>query len=99
MLCCSEGNHYHRRTPLVPRKPSREATLRIAEETGARPIDRSVIALLGDPLLARELALAHHEFSINQIATRKACWRMQFHKLVRLSWLGPNNIEAIANGR
>lgn len=58
-----------------------------------------LVALLGDALMARELVFASPELSIKQIAKRKGRCRKQLIKLVRLSWLSPNLIEAIADGK
>lgn len=43
--------------------------------------------------------IASPELSINQIAKREGRCRKQLTKLVRLSWLSPNIIEVIDDGR
>lgn len=58
-----------------------------------------MIALLGDAQQARELILTSPELSINQIAKRDGRCRKQLTKLIRLSWLSPNIVEAIVDGR
>ena len=58
-----------------------------------------MIALLGNALQARELVIASPELSINQIAKREGRCRKQLTKLLRLSWLSPNIVEAIVDGR
>jgi hypothetical protein len=85
--------------PLPPRKPFREAKLRIDQDSGEGAIDTGLIGLLGEALDARELVLASPDLSINQIAKREGRCRKQLTRLVRLSWLSPNIVDAIVGGR
>lgn len=98
-LGCSISKDWEWSIPLPSRKPFREAKLRIDQGANVDSIDTRMIALLGDALQARELAIASPELSINQIAKREGRCRKQLTKLVRLSWLCPNIIEAIVDGR
>jgi len=98
-LGCSHGPHWSWSIPLPARKPFREAKLRIDQDANAKSVDASMIALLGDALQARDLIIASPELSINQIAKREGRCRKQLTKLVRLSWLSPNIVEAIVDGR
>lgn len=93
------GQHWNWSIPLPARKPFREAKLRIDQGDTSKPINAAMIALLGDALQARELVLASPELSINQIAKRDGRCRKQLTRQVRLSWLSPNIIEAVVNGR
>jgi hypothetical protein len=95
----TNGQHWNWNIPLPSRKPFREAKLRIDQDANAKSADAGMIALLGDALQARELVLASPKLSINQIAKRDGRCRKQLTKLVRLSWLSPNIIEAIVDGR
>ena len=97
-LGSSKGQQWNWKIDLPARRPFREAKLRIDEDTKPRPIDAKLIALLGDALRARELAIANTELSINQIAKQEGRCRKQLTKLVRLSWLSPKILEAIADG-
>ncbi|MGB3806664.1 MAG: recombinase family protein [Erythrobacter sp.] len=85
--------------PLPTRKPFRETKLRIDQDANSKPIDTGMITLLGDALQARDLVLASPELSINQIAKREGRCRKQLTKLIRLSWLSPTIVEAVAEGR
>ena len=98
-LGCSNGQNWKWSIPLPSRKPFREAILRIDRDANPKPIDTGLTALLGDALQARDLVIASPELSINQIAKREGRCRKQLTKLVRLSWLSPNIIEAIVDGR
>ncbi|MEM7701709.1 MAG: hypothetical protein AAF251_07195 [Pseudomonadota bacterium] len=85
--------------PLSERKPYRETKLRIDAGRDRPEIDMKVVALIGDAMAARDLALASPELSLNQIANREGRRRKQLVKLVRLSWLSTRIIEVITNGR
>ncbi|MEE4201650.1 recombinase family protein [Erythrobacter sp.] len=98
-LGCSNGEQWNWSIPLPARKPFREAKLRIDRDADAPPVDTGLIALLGDAFQARELVIAGPNLSINQIAKREGRCRKQLMKLVRLSWLSPIIVEAIAEGR
>ena len=93
-----EGHRWEWNITLPSRKPFREAKLRIDQDAHAKPVDSGMIALLGDALQARQLVLSNPELSINQIAKREGRCRKQLTKLVRMSWLSPNIVEAIADG-
>lgn len=93
------SDHWLWSIPLPPRKPFREAKLRIDREAYQEAVDSGLIALLGAALEARALVLASPELSINRIAQRERRCRKQLTKLVRLSWLSPTIIEAITDGR
>lgn len=98
-LGCSNRQHWEWSIPLPPRKPFREAMLRIDHDANAKSVDTGMIALLGEAIEARKLVLASPELSINQIAKREGRCRKQLTRLVRLSWLSPTIIEAITDGR
>lgn len=98
-LGCSNRQRWEWCIPLAPRKPFREAKLRIDQDANAKAVDTGMIALLGEALEARKLVLASPELSINQIARREGRCRKQLTRLVRLSWLSPSIIEAITDGR
>ncbi len=91
--------HWSWSIPLPVRKPFREAKLRIDQGADPAPVNTDLITLLGKALKARELVLASPELSLNQIAKREGRCRKQLTKLVRLSWLSPNVVEALSDGR
>ena len=98
-LGCSKGPPWGWSIPLPACKPFREAKLRINQDSSFKSVDASIIALLSDARKARDLIIASPELSINQIAKREGRCRKQLTKLVRLSWLSPNIVEAIVDGR
>jgi len=87
------------RMPLPERKPFREAKIRIDAAPCGKEIDTKIVALIGEAIAARELAMTSLDLSLNQIAKREGRCRKQLTKLVRLSWLSPKIIEAIVEGR
>lgn len=92
------GDDWHWRISLPERKPFREAKLRIDPEGQGKQPDRRLLQLLADAFEARQLVLSNPELSINQLAAREARCRKQLGKLVRLSWLSPRIVEAVAGG-
>ena len=98
-LSSSNSQHWDWAIPLPPRKPFREAKPRIGQDAKEKPVDQSLISLLVEALQARELVLSHPELSIIQIGKRVGRCRKQLTRLLRLSWLSPNIIEAITDGR
>ena len=84
--------------PLPPRKPFREAKLRIDAEQEGRQPDPMLLQLLADAFEARRLVLSNPTLSINQLAKREKRCRKQLGKLLRLSWLSPRIVEVIVDG-
>jgi site-specific DNA recombinase len=84
--------------PLPPRKPFREARLRIDAEEEAGIADQQLVALLWDAYQAQSLILAAPGLSINQVAKANGRCRKQLTKLFALSWLSPRIVEAITSG-
>lgn len=84
--------------PLPPRKPFREAKLRIDAVQSPRLPEPQLIALLAEAMEVRELVLASPEMSINQLANKLARCRKQMTKLLRASWLSPRIVETIVSG-
>ena len=93
------GEYWNWSIPLPPRKPFREAKLRIDARQEPAPADPKLITLLVEAQQARDLVLASPDLSLNQIAKREGRCRKQLTRLVRLSWLSPKIIEAITGGR
>jgi ParB-like chromosome segregation protein Spo0J len=57
-----------------------------------------LLELVVDAMDAQRLVLASPELSLNQIAKREARCRTQLARLLRLSWMSPRIIDAIAEG-
>jgi hypothetical protein len=91
-------DRWHIQFPLPARKPFREAKLRIDATDEAVQPDRPLLILLSDAFEAQRLVLAFPELSLNALAKREGRCRTQLAKLLRISWLSPRIIEAIADG-
>ncbi|WP_324740271.1 recombinase family protein [Tsuneonella sp. CC-YZS046] len=85
--------------PLPPRKPFREAKLRIDADTNELSPDADLLKLLADAMAAQQLVFASPELSLNQLGKREGrrC-RTQLARLLRIAWLSPRIVEAIADG-
>ncbi|MEY4720803.1 MAG: DNA-invertase hin, partial [Pseudomonadota bacterium] len=84
--------------PLPARKPFREARLRIDADAGTGSVSNDLLALVAEAMAAQRLVLASPELSLAQLAKREGRCRTQIARLLRLSWLSPRIIDAIANG-
>lgn len=83
---------------LPARRPFREARLRIDRETDRQPASDDLLGLIADAIAAQRLVLASPELSLAQLAKREGRCRTQLTRLLRLSWMSPRIIEAIAAG-
>ena len=84
--------------PLPNRKPFREAKLRI-DEAGQGPApDQQLMKLLADACAVQRLVIASPDLSLNMLAAKVGRCRKTLARLLRLSWLSPDLVEAIANG-
>jgi len=93
------GEYWNWSIPLPPRKPFREAKLRIDARQEPAPADPKLITLLVEAQQARDLVLASPDLSLNQIAKREGRCRTQLRNLVRISWLSPRIVEAIVSSK
>lgn len=84
--------------PLPERRPFREA--RITIEGGASEDGRSneLLNLVADAVAAQQLVLGSPSLGLAQLARREGRCRTQLTRLLRLSFLSPKIIEAIADG-
>lgn len=57
-----------------------------------------LLALVANAKAAQQLVLASPELSLAQLAKRDRRCRTQLARLLRLSWLSPRIVEAIADG-
>ena len=90
------ADHWRYRVPLPPRKPFKEAKLRIdARSAGSNTLDTGLVELLHEGYQARSLIEADPELSVNIIAKREARCRKQLMKLLKVSWLSPRIVEHI----
>lgn len=84
--------------PLPERRAFREAKLRIDAETNQTRASTDLITLVAEAMVVERLVLTSPEVSLAQLAKRDGRCRTQMARLLRLSWLSPRIIEAIAEG-
>jgi DNA invertase Pin-like site-specific DNA recombinase len=85
---------------LPSRKPFGEHKLKLGPENAddAQP-DPDLIKLLKDAKAIQELVLDNPELPLNQLTQEQGSCRKRMTKLLQLSWLSPNAVEAILDGR
>jgi hypothetical protein len=84
--------------PLPTRRPFREARIRIDSGATEARASNDLLALMADAMNVQRLVLASPELSLAQLAKREGRCRTQLTRLLRLSWLSPRIIDAIADG-
>jgi site-specific DNA recombinase len=84
--------------PLPTRRPFREARLRIDANDNTSSASNDLLALVADAMVAQRLVQASPELSLAQLAKREGRCRTQLTRLLRLSWMSPRIIDAIADG-
>ena len=92
------GSELNWSIPLPDRKPFREAKLRIDAKAQGQTINDDLLALLVDAKAAQELVLANPELSLNQLGKAENRCRTHLARLLRIAWLSPRIVEAIATG-
>jgi DNA invertase Pin-like site-specific DNA recombinase len=83
---------------LPVRRPFREARLRIDSEPDRRPASNELLGLIAEAIVAQRLVLESPELSLAQLAKREGRCRTQLARLLRISFLSPRIVEAIADG-
>lgn len=89
---------WHINIQLPTKRPFREARLRIDAEAAADRSTGDLLELVADAQETQRLVLASPELSLNQLAKREGRCRTQLARLLRLSWMSPKIIDAIAQG-
>ncbi|MCZ8321191.1 MAG: recombinase family protein [Novosphingobium sp.] len=84
--------------PLPSRRPFREARIRIDSSANEASASNDLLALVADAMVAQRLVLASPELSLAQLAKREGRCRTQLTRLLRLSWMSPRLVDAIADG-
>jgi site-specific DNA recombinase len=84
--------------PLPSRRPFREARIRIDSDVTDARASNDLLALVADAMVAQRLVLASPELSLAQLAKREGRCRTQLTRLLRLSWMSPRIVDAIADG-
>jgi site-specific DNA recombinase len=84
--------------PLPTRRPFREARIRIDSDAIEALASNDLLALVADAMVAQRLVLASPELSLAKLAKREGRCRTQLTRLLRLSWMSPRIVDAIADG-
>ncbi len=84
--------------PLAIRKPFREARLRIDSEVTGTAANADLLELLSEAAEAQRLVLASRELSLNLLGKLHGRCRTHLARLLRISWMSPRIVEAIADG-
>lgn len=84
--------------PLPMRRPFKEARIRIDAEAGDQRSPGDLLDLIAEAFVVQRLVLASPELSLQQLAKREGRCRTQLARLLRLSWMSPRIVEAIAEG-
>ena len=61
--------------------------------------DEALVALVAEAYALRKLAFAHPEDTIETLAERSGIWIVRFKRLLRLSYLAPDVVRTILEGR
>lgn len=85
--------------PPLPRKPFREAKVIMPlDNQHCASADPKLVELLRDAAKARALVESDPELPLHRIAGREGRCRKQMTQLLRLSWLSPRIVDAVAVG-
>jgi hypothetical protein len=93
-----DSSSWKLRIPRPTRKPFREAKLRIDGTPTNPAADPRLVKLIAEAFEVQGLVLASPHLNLNQLAKSIGRCRTQLARLLRLSWLSPRIIEAIAVG-
>ncbi|OYQ29576.1 hypothetical protein CHU93_07630 [Sandarakinorhabdus cyanobacteriorum] len=79
-------------------RPHCEAKLRIEAKRNDDRYDADLVALMAEAMQVQRLVLQSPELSLNQLGKREGRCRTHLTRLLRLSWISPKIVEAIASG-
>lgn len=79
-------------------RPFREAKLKIDTKPQSDRYDPNLVSLLAEAMEVQRLVLQTPELSLNQLGKREGRCRTHLARLLRLSWISPKIVEAIAAG-
>ncbi len=88
-------------THSIPRptgRPFREAKVKMDARLEDDRYDRDLVALFAEAVEVQRLVLQSPELSLNQLAKREGRCRTHLSRLLRISWLSPRIVEAVAAG-
>jgi site-specific DNA recombinase len=84
--------------PRPAKRPFREAKLRMDAKRADERFDDDLITLMSEAMQVQRLVLQSPELSLSQLGKREGRCRAYLGRLLRLSWLSPRIVEAIAEG-
>jgi hypothetical protein len=84
--------------PRPAKPPFREAKLRMDAKRADERFDDDLVTLLSEAMQVQRLVLQSPELSLSQLGKREGRCRAHLGRLLRLSWLSPRIVEAIAEG-
>lgn len=84
--------------PRPAKRPFREAKLRMDAKREDERLNDDLVTLLSEAMQVQRLVLQSPQLSLSQLGKREGRCRAHLGRLLRLSWLSPRIVEAIANG-
>lgn len=84
--------------PMPAKRPCREARIRIDADSNNSKLSNDLLELIAEAMEAQRLVLASPHLSLAQLAKREGRCRTQLARLLRLSWISPRIVDAIADG-
>ena len=91
--------HHVISVPVSLRRAGKEMRLVVAGDAGGSAIDPTLARLCHQALQIREQLLASQNAGISELATRAGLTGSHFTRVLRLGFLAPDILTAIANGR
>ena len=79
-------------------RPFREAKLKMDAKPHNDRYDADLVSLLAEAMEVQRLVLQSPELSLNQLGKREGRCRTHLARLLRISWLSPRIVEAVAAG-
>jgi len=79
-------------------RPFREAKLKMDAKPKNDRYDADLVSLIAEAMEVQRLVLQSPELSLNQLGKREGRCRTHLARLLRISWLSPRIVEAVADG-
>jgi site-specific DNA recombinase len=79
-------------------RPFREAKLKMDAKPQNDRYDPDLVSLIAEAMEVQRLVLQSPELSLNQLGKREGRCRTHLARLLRISWLSPRIVEAVAAG-
>ena len=92
-----QGNWTHS-IPRPTGRPFREAKVKMEARLEDDRYDQDLVELFAEAMEVQRLVMQSPELSLNQLAKREGRCRTHLSRLLRISWLSPRIVEAVAAG-